>query len=377
MWIFSFLLPTFLFFRQNKLNFHRLFSLEVGPLKCYAILVIHISLDTRRNNAVMKSQNNASISYAATPRPAEFARLFTLPIDRIISNASAPREFFDEESLARLADSISKHGILQPVTVRRVKTAAPRSATDGTKVSGTVSEVAFLCGVSKFELVCGERRLRATQMAGLKEIPAIVVQADDEESAVLALIENIQRENLSYMEEALGYLKLAREYHMTQEEIAKLMGKTQSAVANKLRILKLCGETKRILAEYGLTERHAQALLRLSNEEQQIKAAKMIVVKRMNVREAEEYIESLLQDPKGKQLERLPLCGADKSVRLREGANRPKVKRFIRDIRLFTNTVNRAALYMKEAGVPVQVAENKNEGYYEMVIRVPYQTGGA
>lgn len=275
----------------------------------------------------------------------------SIEVDKIIPNPQQPRRVFERAALEELSASIASHGVIQPITVRRVG--------------------------GLFELIAGERRLRATQMAGLKEIPAIVVQADDEESAVLALIENIQRENLSYMEEALGYLKLAREYHMTQEEIAKLMGKTQSAVANKLRILKLCGETKRILAEYGLTERHARALLRLSNEEQQIKAAKMIVVKRMNVREAEEYIESLLQDPKGKQLERLPLCGADKSARLREGAARPKVKKFIRDIRLFTNTVNRAALYMKEAGVPVQVAENKNEGYYEMVIRVPYQTGGA
>ena len=185
-------------------------------------------------------------------------------VDKIVPNPQQPRRVFEQAALQELAESIANHGVIQPVTLRRVG--------------------------GLFELIAGERRLRATQMAGLKAIPAIVVDADDEESAVLALIENIQRENLSYMEEALGYLKLAQEYHMTQEEIAKLMGKTQSAVANKLRILRLCGETKRILAEYGLTERHARALLRLSEEEQQVQTAKLIAVKGMNVRETEEYI---------------------------------------------------------------------------------------
>ena len=272
-------------------------------------------------------------------------------VDKIVPNPQQPRRVFEQAALQELAESIANHGVIQPVTLRRVG--------------------------GLFELIAGERRLRATQMAGLKAIPAIVVDADDEESAVLALIENIQRENLSYMEEALGYLKLAQEYHMTQEEIAKLMGKTQSAVANKLRILRLCGETKRILAEYGLTERHARALLRLSEEEQQVKTAKLIAVKGMNVRETEEYIENLLMKQQEVLPERgLPLSGTVKGE-VKNRLTRPRIKRFIRDIRLFTNTVNRAALYMKEAGVPVQVAENKNEGYYEMVIRVPYQTGGA
>ena len=272
-------------------------------------------------------------------------------VDKIVPNPQQPRRVFEQAALQELAESIANHGVIQPVTLRRVG--------------------------GLFELIAGERRLRATQMAGLKAIPAIVVDADDEESAVLALIENIQRENLSYMEEALGYLKLAQEYHMTQEEIAKLMGKTQSAVANKLRILRLCGETKRILAEYGLTERHARALLRLSEEEQQVQTAKLIAVKGMNVRETEEYIENLLMKQQEVLPEKgLPLSGTVKGE-VKNRLTRPRIKRFIRDIRLFTNTVNRAALYMKEAGVPVQVAENKNEGYYEMVIRVPYQTGGA
>lgn len=258
-----------------------------------------------------------------------------IEVRKIVPNPYQPRRVFEPEALKELAASIASHGVIQPITVRRVG--------------------------GLFELIAGERRLRATQMAGLKEIPAIVVAADDEESAVLALIENIQRQDLNYIEEALGYQKLAEEYHMTQEEIARLMGKTQSAVANKLRILRLSDETKRILAEYGLTERHARALLRLPNEEQQAAVAKHIAEKGMNVRDSEAYIELLMNQ---KRSRRAGLC---------EPQHRPKIKRFIRDIRLFTNTVNRAALYMKEAGVPVQVAENQTEGYYEMVIRVPYQ----
>ncbi len=274
-----------------------------------------------------------------------------IEVGKIVPNPQQPRRVFEPEALRELSSSIANHGVIQPITVRRVG--------------------------GLYELIAGERRFRASQMAGLKQIPAIVTEVDDEKSAILALIENIQRENLNYMEEALGYLKLARQYHMTQEEIAKLMGKTQSAVANKLRILKLCDETKRILAEYGLTERHARALLRLINEEQQVQTAKLIAVKGMNVRETEEYIEDLLAGRQKVQPATVSPRGGAVTMGLKHSKARPKIKRFIRDIRLFTNTVNRAALYMKEAGVPVQVAENKNEGYYEMVIRVPYQTGGA
>lgn len=261
---------------------------------------------------------------------------------KIVPNPYQPRHVFEQSALRELAASIESHGVLQPITVRRVG--------------------------GLYELIAGERRLRATQMAGLSRIPAIVVDVDDEQSAVLALIENVQRQDLSYMEEAEGYAKLAREYHMTQEEIARLMGKTQSAVANKLRILKLCDEVKMILSQYGLTERHARAILRISSPDQQVQAARYIAKAGLNVRQTEEYIEQLLSEK-----------GASRCETKRETLmKRPRIRRYIRDIRLFTNTVSRAASYMQESGVPVQVTENKTEGYYEMVIRVPYQecTGG-
>lgn len=260
----------------------------------------------------------------------------SIEVEKIVPNPDQPRHVFDQEALGELAASIKSHGVLQPITVRRVG--------------------------GLYELIAGERRLRATRLAGHSRIPAIVVNVDNEESAVLALIENIQRQNLNYMEEAQGYLKLVQQYHMTQEEVAQLMGKTQSAVANKLRILRLSDEVKAILVQYGLTERHARALLKLTDREQQLQAAAYIARNGLNVRSAEEYIEEMLQHPQ-----------AERETR-RKAENRPRIRRFIRDIRLFTNTVNRAASYMKESGVPVQVAEKKTEGYYEMVIRVPYQS---
>ena len=263
----------------------------------------------------------------------------SIEVRKIVPNPCQPRRIFEPEGLRELAASIASHGVLQPITVRRVG--------------------------GLYELIAGERRLRATKMAGLVQIPAIVVEADEEESAVLALIENIQRQDLSYIEEALGYQRLAREYHMTQEEIAQMMGKTQSAVANKLRILRLCDEVKQILAEYGLPERHARALLRLTDEKQQVQAAMQMAEKGMNVREAESYIEQLLQQEPQKE-QAAQRC-------LESQKKRQRIRRYVRDIRLFTNTVSKAASYMKEAGVPVYVAENKADQYYEMVIRVPYQ----
>lgn len=259
----------------------------------------------------------------------------SIEMEKIVPNPYQPRQRFEPEALKELADSIACHGVLQPVTVRRVG--------------------------GLYELIAGERRLRAAQMAGFDQIPAIVVEADEEESAVLALIENIQRQDLSYMEEALAYQRLARDYHMTQEEIARIMGKTQSAVANKLRILRLTEPVKHILSKYGLTERHARALLKLTGEEEQLAAARYIAEKGLNVRECEAYIESVLSGRASRQK------GKAQSMQ------RPKVRRYIRDIRLFTNTVNKAVSYMQEAGVPVQVKEKKAEGYYEMMIRVPYR----
>lgn len=268
-----------------------------------------------------------------------------IDVRQIVENPDQPRLVFEEEALRELAASIQKHGVLQPITVRRR-------------------------GGGRYELIAGERRLRAAQLAGLQEVPAILLDVSDEESAVLALIENIQRQDLSYMEEAQGYQKLTEAYGMTQEDIAEMMGKSQSAVANKMRLLKLSEAVQQALAEFGLTERHARALLKLSDEKLQLEAAIAIGKQGLNVREAEFYID-LIQSG---------LSTADAAEVEDEGKDvprkKPHVKRYVRDIRLFTNTVSKAALYMQEAGVPVEVTENKTDAYYEMVVRVPYTNYG-
>ena len=174
----------------------------------------------------------------------ETGRVVFLPAKAIRPNPAQPRKVFREEQLRELADSIRQHGILQPLAVRRVGTT--------------------------YELIAGERRLRAGQLAGLTEIPCILMNMDDEESSAAALVENLQRQDLDYIEEARGISRLMDRFSMSQEQVAKLLGKSQSGIANKLRLLKHSEQVLRLLRENGLTERHARALLKLPTEPEKI-----------------------------------------------------------------------------------------------------------
>lgn len=256
----------------------------------------------------------------------------TIEIDKIRPNPYQPRISFDSLALKELAASIAEHGVLQPITVRRL--------------------------AGGYELIAGERRLRASQLAGFSTIPAIVVEANDEKSSVLALIENIQRQDLNYFEEAQGYQNLAEDYHLRQEEIAQMMGKSQSAVANKLRLLKLPAPIQKALIENDLTERHARALLKLPTDRAREDLLKRIIKDSLTVKKTEELVENLL-------------AGEKKPADPQEEEKKQRIKRYIKDIRLFTNTVQKAAQYMKDAGVPVEINEEKTGEYYEMTIRVP------
>ena len=201
----------------------------------------------------------------------ETGRVVFLPARSIRSNPAQPRQIFREESLEELAESIRRHGILQPLSVRRVGTS--------------------------YELIAGERRLRAGQMAGLSEIPCIVMNMDDKESASSALVENLQRQDLDFVEEARGISALMSQFSLSQEQAARLLGKSQSAVANKLRLLRHSEPVLRALREFDLTERHARALLRLPEESQKIQAVAVIHRQNMSVARTEQYIESLLEAP--------------------------------------------------------------------------------
>ena len=194
-------------------------------------------------------------------------RVLFLPARSIHPNPAQPRTFFHEEALQDLADSIRQHGILQPLSVRRV--------------------------ANTYELIAGERRLRAAQMAGLTEIPCIIMNMDDRESSLAAMVENLQRQDLDFVEEARGIQHLMEQWQMSQERAAKLLGKSQSAVANKLRLLRHSSEVLQALREAQLSERHARALLKLGSDREKLQAIEIIARSGMNVAQAEKYIQEL------------------------------------------------------------------------------------
>ena len=201
--------------------------------------------------------------------------LQSLPISQVECNADQPRKRFDDTALDELADSIREHGILQPLTVRRL-------------------------GTGYYQIVAGERRWRAARLAGLTEVPAIVIEADDRKATELALIENLQREDLDPLEEAEGYKKLMDGYHMTQEDVASRVGKSRSAVANALRLLGLCPEVRALVEEGKLSGGHARALLPLSAAMQK-KAAQTVIDEGLSVRQTEALVKKLSAKPKTKK----------------------------------------------------------------------------
>ena len=198
----------------------------------------------------------------------ETGRVVFLPARSIHPNPAQPRKFFQTEPLNELADSIRRHGILQPLSVRRVGTS--------------------------YELIAGERRLRAAQIAGLTDIPCIVMNMASKESGMAAMVENLQRQDLDFIEEAMGISCLMSQWSMSQEQAAKLLGKSQSAVANKLRILRHSSDVLAAIREAGLTERHARALLKLPTDTDKLSAIAVIARQNMSVARAESSIESLL-----------------------------------------------------------------------------------
>ena len=204
----------------------------------------------------------------------ETGRVVFLPARNIRPNPSQPRKIFGEESLGELAESIRNHGILQPLSVRRVGT--------------------------RYELIAGERRLRAAIMAGLSEIPCILMNMTDAESGMTALVENLQRQDLDYLEQAQGINFLMDSFTLSQEQAAQRLGMSQSAVANKLRLLRHSLPVQQRLRETGLTERHARALLKLSTEQDKLRVIETVSRLDMNVARTEQYIESLLETPEEK-----------------------------------------------------------------------------
>ena len=224
----------------------------------------------------------------------ETGRVIFLPPRSIQPNPAQPRTVFPPDALEELAQSIRIHGILQPLTVRRVD--------------------------SHFQLIAGERRYRAAQMAGLREIPCIVMRMDDRESGLAALLENLQRQDLNFLEEAQGYSAMMSRFSMSQEQIARAVGKSQSAIANKLRLLRHSQPVLEKLMEHRLTERHARALLKLPTEEQKLCA--IVHIAHLSVAQSEKYIDSLLKPSPSGGGHAPPL--GELSAQLTERENYPK-----------------------------------------------------
>jgi ParB family chromosome partitioning protein len=253
-----------------------------------------------------------------------------LPIDDIKPNPYQPRKIFNSANLQELCESIKVYGVIQPISVRIVNG-------------------------SSYELVAGERRLRASKLAGLKTIPAIIIDAYDEDSAVISLIENLQRKDLNFIEEAEAYHNLITDHNLTQEKLAYMIGKSQSTIANKMRILKLSDNIKNRLIENNLTERHARALLKLPDSELQEIAIENIINKKYNVKETEKFVKSLINK-----------ITADKDKK----EEKKRIMRFYKDIRIYINTIKQAIELMNKAGVNAEYTVNNFDDYIEFNIKI-------
>ncbi len=249
-----------------------------------------------------------------------------IPIDRIVPNRFQPRTVFDDEKIEELARTIRTHGIIQPIVVREFE--------DG-----------------GFEIIAGERRWRAMKKLGWEEAPTIIKNLSDTETASVALIENLQREELSPIEEAIAYGKLLELHNLTQEALAQRLGKGQSTVANKLRLLKLPKEVQDALLNKTITERHARSLIPLKDPEKQVQLLTEIKDKNLNVKQTEDRVEKMLNT-------------TDK-------IQKPKRKAFSKDMRIAVNTIRQSLTMVSDSGINLNSEEEEFEEFYQFTIRIP------
>lgn len=248
-----------------------------------------------------------------------------VPIEKVLPNPYQPRNNFDERLIEELAASIKTYGLLQPIIVRK---------------KGEL-----------YYLIAGERRLRACKHLGYSKIKAIVINVTDIESAILALIENIQRQDLDFFEEAQGYKQLADEFGLTQVEIAKRVGKTQSAIANKIRLLQLPAEIRWMIREHGLSERHARALLKLESQEDMKYILSRIIEGGLTVSQTERLISDYLSGKRYAKTSRV-------------------IKVSMNDCRVVYNTIKKALKIFQKTDINYDIKENKTDAYYEIIVRI-------
>jgi ParB family transcriptional regulator, chromosome partitioning protein len=249
-----------------------------------------------------------------------------IPIGNIVPNRFQPRTVFDDERIEELSRTIHTHGIIQPIVLREL-------------------------GNDQFEIIAGERRWRAMNRLGWGEVPAIIKNLSDTETASVALIENLQREELSPIEEAIAYGKLLELHNLTQEALAQRLGKGQSTVANKLRLLKLPQDVQDALLNKSITERHARSLIPLKNPELQVKLLAEIIARNLNVKQTEDRVFKLLEQSNPKP--------------------KPKRKAFSKDMRIAVNTIRQSLSMVSDSGIDLNADEEEFEEYYQFTIRIP------
>lgn len=247
-----------------------------------------------------------------------------VPVDQITTNKHQPRVFFDDDALADLALSIKHNGLIQPIVVRMV--------------------------AGQYEIVAGERRFRACKLNNFKEVPVIVMEIDEQHSAELALIENIQRQDLTAIEEAKAYYNIIKNSGCTQEEVAKKVGMSQASVANKIRLLQLPEKIQQAVSSSQISERHARAILAVE-QSRQLEAYETIVKKGLTVRKSEEYIAKL-NEPKDKTL-------------------KPKILGLTKNMKIAMNTIHQAVNMINKTGIRVMIEEQDSEKEVRMIVRIP------
>ena len=254
-------------------------------------------------------------------------KVVKVPIDTIFPNPYQPRKNFDDAALEDLSASIAQYGVLQPLLVSPAEN-------------------------GRYMLIAGERRLRASKMAKLTEVPVIISEYTSQQIAEIALIENLQREDLHYLEEAEGYEKLMNQFHITQEAMAARVGKKQSTIANKLRLLRLSAPVRKVLMDAELSERHARALLKLPDDEKRLEVLETIVAKNFSVRQTEEYINKLL-----------------------DGKSEEKRKRMVivNDVRIYLNSIKQVVDAVKTAGIPVAMEQTLEGDEVIISVRIKNQ----
>lgn len=253
-------------------------------------------------------------------------KVVEIDIERICPNPNQPRTDFKDDDLTALSESIAQNGILQPLSVRRTG--------DG------------------FELIAGERRLRAAKLCGLERVPCIIHDINDRNSAILALVENIQRQDLSFFDEAAAIEKLISYYGMTQEEAASKLGKAQSTIANKLRLLRLTPDERTLITKFNLTERHSRALLKLASPEERIVVLEKVINEKLNVERTEKLVDDYIGREKQRQ-------------------SYKKRSKVFQNVKIFVNTINKAVETMQAAGILADSRKIQSEDYIEYRVRIP------